>query len=96
MLPVLAKADVIDVSDDHGGLGYHRDLSRSAPDNLFASPTVLLERAGNPAKAVDVGFTFDDAVPAGGHPGVEGDRVLPGDQGAASPGTPPPVAGSPR
>jgi hypothetical protein len=68
MLPVLAKADLIDVSDDHGGLGYHRDISRTPPDNLFAAPTVLLKRAGNPAKAVDVGFTFDDAVPAGGTP----------------------------
>ena len=29
---------------------------------------MLLKRAGNPAKAVDVGFTFDDAVPAGGTP----------------------------
>jgi hypothetical protein len=68
MLPVLAKADLIDVSDDHGGLGYHRDFSRTAPDNLFGTPSVLLRRAGNPAKAVDVGFTFDDAVPAGGTP----------------------------
>ena len=66
MLPVLAKADLIDVSDDHGGLGYQRDFSRSAPDNLFGSPLTLLKRAGHSAKAVNVGFTFDDAVPAGG------------------------------
>ncbi len=68
MLPVLRKADLIDVSDDHGGLGYHRDLSRTAPDNLFGAPSVLLKRAVDPAQAVDVGFTFDDAVPAGGTP----------------------------
>jgi hypothetical protein len=68
MLPVLQKADLIDVSDDHGGLGYHRDPSRTAPDNLFGAPSVLLKRAGDPAQAVDVGFTFDDAVPAGGTP----------------------------
>jgi hypothetical protein len=66
MLPVLAKADLIDVSDDHGGMGYHRDFSRTAPDNLFGAPSVLLKRAGHSAKAVNVGFTFDDAVPAGG------------------------------
>jgi len=68
MLPVLQKAYLIDVSDDHGGLGYHRDLRRSAPDNLFGSPTTLLKRAGHSARAVDVGFTFDDAVPSGGTP----------------------------
>ncbi len=68
MLPVLKKAYLIDVSDDHGGLGYHRDFSRPAPYNLFGTPSVLLKRAGHPAKAVDVGFTFDDAVPAGGTP----------------------------
>lgn len=66
MLPVLKKAYLIDVSDDHGGLGYHRDTSRPAPYNLFASPSTLLKRAVHSAKAVDIGFTFDDAVPAGG------------------------------
>ncbi|MFI5101175.1 MAG: DUF3048 domain-containing protein [Actinomycetes bacterium] len=68
MLPVLKKAYLIDVSDDHGGLGYHRDFKRPAPYNLFGSPTVLLKRAGHAATAVDVGFTFDDTVPAGGTP----------------------------
>jgi hypothetical protein len=66
MLPVLKKAYLIDVSDDHGGLGYHRDFKRPAPYNLFGTPTVLLRRAGHPTQAVDVGFTFADAVPAGG------------------------------
>jgi Protein of unknown function (DUF3048) N-terminal domain/Protein of unknown function (DUF3048) C-terminal domain len=69
MLPVLKAADLYNVSDDTGGLGYRRDNSRwSAPDNLFADPKVLFKRAPNAAKATDIGFTFDDAVPAGGRP----------------------------
>jgi Protein of unknown function (DUF3048) N-terminal domain/Protein of unknown function (DUF3048) C-terminal domain len=69
MLPVLKAADLYNVSDDTGGLGYRRDNSRwSAPDNLFADPLILFKRAPNAAHAVDVGFTFDDVVPAGGRP----------------------------
>ena len=66
MLPVLQSADLIDVSDDRSGLGYRRDFSRTAPDNLFGDPAVLLRRAGHPAVARNVGFAFGDAVPAGG------------------------------
>jgi hypothetical protein len=68
MLPVLQNAYLIDVSDDRGGLGYHRDFSRTAPDNLFGAPSVLLKRAGHSALARNVGFSFGDAVPAGGTP----------------------------
>ena len=69
MLPVLKAAYLYNVSDDTGGLGYRRDNSRwSAPDNLFASPATLFKRAPNAAHAVDVGFRFDDAIPAGGRP----------------------------
>jgi Protein of unknown function (DUF3048) N-terminal domain/Protein of unknown function (DUF3048) C-terminal domain len=69
MLPVLKAADLFNVSDDTGGLGYRRDNSRwSAPDNLFADPKILFKRAPAAAHAVNVGFTFGDAVPAGGRP----------------------------
>jgi hypothetical protein len=68
MLPVLAAADLFDVSDDHGGQGYRRDNGWTAPDNLFANPVELFKRAPQAAVAVNVGFTFSDQVPAGGRP----------------------------
>jgi hypothetical protein len=66
MLPVLAAADLFDVSADKGGTGYRRDPGWRPPDNLFGDPQVLLKRAAGSVTATDVGFTFDDAVPAGG------------------------------
>jgi len=43
---VLRAADLWNVSDDTGGLGYFRDSSRwRAPDNLFANPATLFKRA---------------------------------------------------
>jgi hypothetical protein len=67
MLPVLRSAYLYNVSDDNSGLGYWRDNSRwSAPDNLFASPATLFKRAPHAAPAVNVGFVFNEAVPAGG------------------------------
>ena len=69
MLPVLRAADLYNVSDDTSGVGYYRDNSRwFAPYNLFADPLVLFRRAPGAAHAVDVGFTFDPPVPAGGRP----------------------------
>lgn len=68
MLPVLAAANLYDVSDDKGGLGYRRDSRWRSPDNLFGDPKLLLSRAPRAAHAVDVGFRFDEAVPAGGSP----------------------------
>ena len=69
MLPVLKAAYLYNVSDDTGGQGYRRDNRLwSAPDNLFADPLVLFKRAPNAAHAVNVGFTFGEAVPAGGRP----------------------------
>jgi hypothetical protein len=70
MLPVLAAADLYDVSDDHSGIGYHRDYHWVAPDNLFGVPSVLFRRAPNAVRAHDVGFRFSDTVPAGGVPAL--------------------------
>ena len=69
MLPVLRAADLYNVSDDNSGVGYFRDNSRwYAPYNLFADPLILFKRAPNAATAANVGFTFDEMVPAGGRP----------------------------
>jgi len=68
MLPVLAAADISNVSDDSGGLGYRRDGGWRPPDNLFADPKVLFGRAKNVAVARNIGFTFSSVVPAGGRP----------------------------
>ncbi len=66
MLPVLAAANISNVSDDSGGLGYRRDYGWRPPDNLFADPAVLFGRARNVAVARDIGFRFSSDVPAGG------------------------------
>ena len=69
MLPVLASADLYNVSADSSGVGYYRDNSRwFAPYNLFADPLVLLRRAPAAAHATNVGFTFAEGVPLGGRP----------------------------
>ena len=94
--PVLAKADrLIDVSDDHGGLGYHRDFSRDrAGQPVRRARRCCSSAPANPAQAVDVGFTFDDAVPAGGTP-VTQVTARTRRPRRSSPGTPPPGAGWP-
>jgi len=68
MLPVLRAANVSNVSDDSGGLGYRRDSGWRPPDNLFADPKVLFSRAKNVAVARNIGFTFSTTVPTGGRP----------------------------
>ena len=75
MLPVLKKAYLIDVSDDHGGLGYHRDFNRRRRTTCSARRRCCSSGRAHSAQAVDVGFTFDDTVPRRRHPGDEGGRV---------------------
>jgi len=66
MLPVLAQADLYDVSADQGSKGYFRDYSRPAPYNMFGVPKELFQRAPQAVHAHDVGFRFSTTVPAGG------------------------------
>ena len=66
MLPVLAAANLYDVSADQSGQGYYRDSNRVAPENLLGVPKVLLGRAPSAASAHNLGFVFSSAVPAGG------------------------------
>jgi Protein of unknown function (DUF3048) N-terminal domain/Protein of unknown function (DUF3048) C-terminal domain len=67
MKPYVAKAPLIDVSQDKVGGAYTRGGSNPAPYNLYASPRKLLARAKQAARARDIGFRFGPA-PAGGRP----------------------------
>jgi hypothetical protein len=64
--PVIAAANLYNVSGDNGPAGYRRDSSRPAPYNFFGNGPELLRRAPSAARAKDVGFRFATAVPAGG------------------------------
>ena len=66
MRPVIARAHLYDVSGDKGSTGYWRQAGRYAPYNFFGNGKTLLKRAPHAAKAHDIGFTFEDEVPAGG------------------------------
>lgn len=64
--PVIASTPLYDVSGDRGITGYWRQSGRYAPYDFFGDGVTLLKRAPHAQKPRDVGFTFDDAVPAGG------------------------------
>jgi hypothetical protein len=65
MKPYVAKASLVDVSQDHSNTGYTRSGPNVAPYNLYAAPERLLARAPGASKAADIGFRFGPA-PAGG------------------------------
>lgn len=67
MFPVLDAAPFRDVSPRRGAEGYGRDGARRAPYNYFLDGGVALERAPKATAAQDMGFVFDEQVPAGGH-----------------------------
>lgn len=67
MKPYVAKAPLIDVSQDRGNTGYKRTGAHKPPYNLYGSPRELLARAHGAATARDIGFRFGPA-PAGGRP----------------------------
>ncbi|MDP9844784.1 DUF3048 domain-containing protein [Streptosporangium lutulentum] len=67
MLPFIAEAPLIDVSDSRAPGAYFRQPGRYAPYNLFANTKQLLAAAPKASKAKDIGFTFGDA-PEGGVP----------------------------
>ena len=66
MFPVLDEAAFLDVSPRTGAAGYSRDYSRPAPYNYYLDGRVALDRAPKASLAGDLGFTFDETVPAGG------------------------------
>jgi hypothetical protein len=67
MLPYIARAPLIDVSQDRSNAGYARMGAHEAPYNLYASPKKLLARASGASRATDIGFRFGPA-PSGGRP----------------------------
>jgi Protein of unknown function (DUF3048) N-terminal domain/Protein of unknown function (DUF3048) C-terminal domain len=66
LLDDIARAFVFPLSADSGKSGYSRDPNRTAPWDLLADPEELLKQAPHARKAKDVGFVFDEEVPAGG------------------------------
>jgi hypothetical protein len=65
MKPYVAKAPLLDVSQDGSNTGYLRTGSHPAPYNLYGAPKQLLARVHGVAKAADIGFRFGPA-PSGG------------------------------
>jgi hypothetical protein len=65
MKPYVAKAPLLDVSQDRSNTGYLRTGSHPAPYNLYGTPKQLLARAHGASKAGDIGFRFGPA-PDGG------------------------------
>jgi hypothetical protein len=66
MFPYLDGADFYDVSPRRGGEGYSRDYNRRSPYNYYVDGRTSLKRAPKATVARDMGFTFDEEVPAGG------------------------------
>jgi DUF3048 family protein len=65
MKPYVARASLIDVSQDRSNTGYARTGPHSAPYNLYGTPRQLLARAHGASKAAGIGFRFG-AAPDGG------------------------------
>lgn len=67
MRPYVAKAPLVDVSQEKTGGAYTRGGPNPAPYNLYASPKQLLGRTPQAGRARDIGFRFGPA-PDGGRP----------------------------
>jgi Protein of unknown function (DUF3048) N-terminal domain/Protein of unknown function (DUF3048) C-terminal domain len=67
MKPYVARASLVDVSQDRSNTGYTRSGPNAAPYNLYGTPQGLLARAPGASKAADIGFRFGPA-PSGGRP----------------------------
>jgi hypothetical protein len=65
MKPYVAKAPLVDVSQDRSNTGYARSGPHPAPYDLYGTPRQLLARAPGASRAGDIGFRFGPA-PAGG------------------------------
>jgi hypothetical protein len=60
LLPFVERAAIVDLYAGLPGMAaaYHRDASRAAPYNLYASSAALLARARGASVARDIGFRF--------------------------------------
>lgn len=61
------RAPLYPLINDRGAAGFSRNPDRTAPWDLFGDPDELLTGAKKAVEAKDVGFTFSDETPSGGH-----------------------------
>jgi hypothetical protein len=66
LLPVIAAANLYDVSADKAYAAFTNDPGRPSPVDHMADPRMLLAAAPDAALARDVGFVFSEEPPAGG------------------------------
>ena len=68
LLPVLAAANIIDVSAGVAWDAFYNDPGRPAPVDHMADPEKLLKYAPDAATAKDIGLVFSPEPPPGGQP----------------------------
>lgn len=68
LLPVIAKANLYDVSAEKAYSAFTNDPGRPSPVDHMADPTLLLAAAPNAETARDIGLVFAAEPPAGGTP----------------------------
>ena len=68
LLPVIAQANLYDVSATRVYDAFRNDPGRPAPVDHMADPRLLLAAAPDAAKARDIGLVFSQDPPAGGTP----------------------------
>ncbi len=68
LLPAIASSSLVDLSPNRNVSSYTRDRSRRAPYNYFLNGPAIMKTAPKVSKSKDIGFTFDEAIPAGGVP----------------------------
>lgn len=68
LLPVIAAANLYDVSAEKAYDAFTNDPGRPSPVDHMADPRVLLADAPDAESARDIGFVFSEEPPAGGTP----------------------------
>lgn len=71
LLPIIAAANLYDVSADKAYSAFRNDPGRSAPVDHLADPAALLAAAPDSGLARDIGFVFSQEPPKGGTPVTE-------------------------
>ncbi|WP_165986359.1 DUF3048 domain-containing protein [Streptomyces sp. YIM 98790] len=71
LLTELAEAPLSALTPQTLPEAFFRDDSRNAPHNLYLRPEAALAATPDAGPARDIGFRFDEAVPAGGTPADE-------------------------
>ena len=68
MWPLIDESGVVDISPNKMAALYSRDTERRSPYNYFLDGQAGIAAAPNASVTRDVGFVFDDTIPAGGYP----------------------------